>query len=115
MQDREGEANVLDDEGVEADGGIVDVAESHGEGVDEEEEGVAGVEPASIWSEVSLKLEKEGEGCSLLIDVDAICAHEREIELDRLEVENLEVDVAGARSALGLGDLLRLVGEFAAG
>jgi hypothetical protein len=50
---------------------------------------------------------------SLLIDVDAIRAHERKVELDRLEVENLEVDVASAGGSLRLGDLLRLVGEFA--
>ena len=45
LEDGEREADVLDDEGVESDWSVVDVAKSHRESVDEEEEGVASVEP----------------------------------------------------------------------
>lgn len=59
--------------------------------------------------------EGKNGGHVLLVDADAISPHEREIELDRLEVKDLEVDVAGARRSLGFRNPCRLVRKFAGG
>lgn len=108
LQDGEREADVLDDEGVEADRCIVDVAKRHREGVDEEDEGVASVQPGGRLAGVE-KLRQED---SLLVDVDTVRSHEAEVELDRLEVEDFKVDVASARRRFRIRNVLGLVGEF---
>jgi hypothetical protein len=45
LKNRQGESSVLDQQGVESDGCVVDVSDRHRENVDEEEERVARVDP----------------------------------------------------------------------
>jgi hypothetical protein len=113
LKDGEGEADVLDDESVESDGSVVDVAESHRKGIDEEEERIAGSKPVRRQQSVSSR-GREGKANALLLDVDSVGSHEGKVELDGLEVQDLEVKVTALRGRLGFRDLVGVFREFAA-
>lgn len=52
---------------------------------------------------------------ALLLDVDPLSTHEGEVELDRVEMQDLEVQVAAFGRCRRFGNFFRVLGEFPTG